>query len=195
MASLQDHHKKALTALLVLVGVAALIFYWRVGSETNPGDYQIKKGNYRLEDGQYDEAVKEFSLALEKDPDHIYAHLGLAITYMQMERYEEAEAEFNTTIELAPEMAVAYADRGILYDRTEQYQLALSDYKKALALDSEILEGPGWLWRFMRNVDKKPPGIADRAAYLETEFQKPPDERLLNLSEMDQEQRMYKVEE
>jgi len=195
MASLQDHYKKALTALLVLVGVAALIFYWRVGSETNPGDYQIKKGNYRLEDGQYDEAVKEFSLALEKDPDHIYAHLGLAITYMQMERYEEAEAEFNTTIELAPEMAVAYADRGILYDRTEQYQLALSDYKKALALDSEILEGPGWLWRFMRNVDKKPPGIADRAAYLETEFQKPPDERLLNLSEMDQEQRMYKVEE
>jgi Tfp pilus assembly protein PilF len=195
MASLQDHHKKALTALLVLVGVAALIFYWRVGSETNPGDYQIKKGNYRLEDGQYDEAVKEFSLALEKDPDHIYAHLGLAITYMQMERYEEAEAEFNTTIELAPEMAVAYADRGILYDRTEQYQLALSDYKKALALDSEILEGPGWLWRYMRNVDKKPPGIADRAAYLETEFQKPPDERLLNMSEMDQEQRMYKVEE
>jgi tetratricopeptide (TPR) repeat protein len=195
MASLQEHHKKALTALLVLVGVAALIFYWRVGSESNPGDYQVKKGNYRLEDGQYEEAVKEFSLALEKNPDHIYAHLGLAITYMQMERYEEAEAEFNTTIELAPKMAVAYADRGILYDRAEQYQLALSDYKKALALDSEILEGPGWLWRFMRNVDKKPPGIADRAAYLETELQKPPAERLLNLPEKDQEQRMYKVEE
>jgi tetratricopeptide (TPR) repeat protein len=195
MASLQEHHKKALTALLVLVGVAALIFYWRVGSESNPGDYQVKKGNYRLEDGQYEEAVKEFSLALEKNPDHIYAHLGLAITYMQMERYEEAEAEFNATIELAPKMAVAYADRGILYDRAEQYQLALSDYKKALALDSEILEGPGWLWRFMRNVDKKPPGIADRAAYLETELQKPPAERLLNLPEKDQEQRMYKVEE
>ncbi len=195
MASLQEHHKKALIALLVLVGVAALIFYWRVGSESNPGDYQVKKGNYRLEDGQYEEAVKEFSLALEKNPDHIYAHLGLAITYMQMERYEEAEAEFNTTIELAPKMAVAYADRGILYDRAEQYQLALSDYKKALALDSEILEGPGWLWRFMRNVEKKPPGIADRAAYLETELQKPPAERLLHLPEKDQEQRMYKVEE
>jgi tetratricopeptide (TPR) repeat protein len=194
MASLQEHHKKALTALLVLVGVAALIFYWRVGSESNPGDYQVKKGNYRLEDGQYEEAVKEFSLALEKNPDHIYAHLGLAITYMQMERYEEAEAEFNTTIELAPKMAVAYADRGILYDRAEQYQLALSDYKKALALDSEILEGPGWLWRFMRNVDKKPPAIADRAAYLEAELEKSPDERLLNVPEKDQEQRMYKVE-
>lgn len=180
--------------MLVLVGVAALIFYWRVGSETNPGDYQVKKGNYRLEDGQYDEAVKEFSLALEKNPDHVYAHLGLAITYMQMERYKEAEAEFNRTIKLAPEMAVAYADRGILYDRTEQYQLALSDYKQALALDNEILEGPGWLWRFMRNVDKKPPAIADRAAYLEAELEKSPDERLLYVPEMDQEQRMYKVE-
>jgi tetratricopeptide (TPR) repeat protein len=195
MATLQKHHKTALFALLVLIGVAALIFYWRVGSETNPGDFHVKKGNYRLEDGQYDEAIKEFSLALDKNPDHIYAHLGLAITYMQMERYEEAEAEFNTTIKLAPEMAVAYADRGILYDRTEQYQSALSDYKKALALDNEILAGPGWLWRFMRNVDKKPPGIADRAAYLEAELQKPSAERLLYVPEKDQEQRMYKVEE
>jgi tetratricopeptide (TPR) repeat protein len=195
MASSQHHYKTALFALLILVGMAALIYYWRVGSETNPGDFQVKKGNYRLEDGQYDEAIREFSLALDKDPKHVYAHLGLAITYMQMERYDEAEAKFNKTIELAPEMAAAYADRGILYDRTEQYQLALSDYKKALTLDSEILEGPGFLWRFMRNVDKKPPGIAERAAYLETELQKPPAERLLNVPELDLEQRMYKVEE
>lgn len=194
MASMQEHHKKALSALLILIGIAALIFYWRVGSEKNPGDYEVKKGNYRLEDGQYDDAVKEFSIALEKNPNHTHAHLGLAITYMQMERYEEAEAEFNKTIELEPAMAVAFADRGILYDRTEQYQLALADYKKALALDSEILEGPGWLWRFMRNIDQKPPAIADRAAYLEAELQKPPAERLLYLPEKDQEQRMYKVE-
>ncbi len=195
MASSQHHYKTALFALLILVGVASLIYYWRVGSETNPGDFQVKKGNYRLEDGQYDEAIKEFSLALEKNPEHVYAHLGLAITYMQMERYDEAEVKFNKTIEMAPELAAAYADRGILYDRTEQYQLALSDYKKALTLDSEILEGPGFLWRFMRNIDKKPPAIAARAVYLEAELQKPPDERLLNVPEKDQEQRMYKVEQ
>jgi len=195
MGSLKEHHKKALFALLILCGVAAFIVYWRVGSETIPGDFQVKTGNYRLEDGHFDEAVKEFTLALDKDPDHVMAHLGLAITYMQMERFGESEMEFNRTIELAPELAVAYADRGILYDRAGKYESALADYKKALTLDSEILGGPGWLWRFMRNIDKKPPGIADRAAYLEKELQKPPAERLLHVPEKDQEQRMYKVEQ
>jgi tetratricopeptide (TPR) repeat protein len=194
MASLREHHKKALIALLLLCGVAAFIFYWRVGSETAPGDFQVKTGNYRLEDGQLDEAVKEFTLALEKDPDHAMAHLGLGITYMQMERFADAEAEFNRTLELAPEMAVAYADRGILYDRAGKYQSALADYKKALALDSEVLSGPGWLWRFMRNIDKKPPSIADRAAYLEEELQKPPGQRLLKVPKLDDQQRMYKVD-
>jgi len=46
----------------------------------------------------------------------------------------------------------------------------------------------------MRNVDKKPPGIADRAAYLEKELQKPPGQRLLKVPELDDQQRMYKVD-
>jgi len=194
MGSLNEHYRKALIALLILCGVAAFIVYWRLGSETTPGDFQVKQGNYRLEDGHFDEAVTEFTSALDKNPDHVMAHLGLAITYMQMERFTEAETEFNRTLELAPEMAVAYADRGILYDRAGKYESALADYKKALALDSEALGGPGWLWRFMRNVDKKPPGIADRAAYLEKELQKPPGQRLLKVPELDDQQRMYKVD-
>jgi tetratricopeptide (TPR) repeat protein len=178
--------------LLVLIG---FIFYWRVGVEKNPGDYNVRTGNYRLEDGQHEEAVKEFSEALGKNPAHAMARLGLAVTYMQMDRYEEAMQEFNLVIENNPELAPAYADRGILYDRMGEYRKALADYKKALELDKEILEGPGWLWRFMRNIDEKPPTIKDRADYLESELAKPEDERLLRLPEEDEKQRMYKIED
>jgi tetratricopeptide (TPR) repeat protein len=194
MASRKDHQKKALVALLILIGIGAFVFYWRVGSEETLGDYQIKKGNYRLEDGQLAEAEKEFLLALEKNPDHAAAHLGLALTYMQMDRSADALAQFNRTLELAPEMTAAYADRGILYDRLGQYEKALTDYQKALSLNSEILEGPGWLWRFLHNVEKKPPAVGDRARYLEEELQKPPEERLLKVPEADKKQRMYKVD-
>lgn len=178
--------------LLVIIGI---IFYWRVGVEDNPGDYNVKAGNYRLEDGQYEEAVKEFSEALKKNPENALAHLGLAITYIQMNKSAEALVDLNRTIELAPEMAATYANRGVLYDRWGEYEKALADYRKALALDPEILEGPGFLWRFMRNIDEKPPTILQRADYLEAELAKPPEERLLKVPEIDKDQRMYKIDD
>ena len=181
--------------LAILLGLVAFVFYWRLGTEENPGDYNTKKGNYRLEDGQFDDAVKEFSMALEKNPDHAMAHLGLAITYMQMNKSAAALAEFNRTIELAPELAAAYADRGVLYDRMGEYEKALADYRKAMSMDPKILEGPGFLWRFMRNIDEKPPTILQRADYLEAELAKPPEERLLKVPEIDKEQRMYKIDD
>ena len=186
---------KALPYIIGLLIIIGFIFYWRTGVEKNPGDYNVRKGNYRLEDGQYEEAVKEFSEALGKNPEHAMARLGLALTYMQMGRESEAIQEFNLVVELNPELAAAYADRGILYDQIGEHEKALADYRKAIELDEEILEGPGWLWRFMRNIDEKPPTIKERAAYLEAELAKPEDERLLRVPEVDEKQRMYKIDD
>ncbi len=88
--------------------------------------------------------------------------------------------------------AQAYADRGILNDRAGQYEAALHDYRKALKLNPELAEGPGWLWRFLRNIPDRPPTIADRADYLEEQLKKPESERLLRVPELDAKQRMYK---
>ena len=186
---------KAIPYLIGLVAIVGLVIYWRVGVEKIPGDYEVRKGNYRLEDGQYDEAVKEFSKALEENPDHPMAHLGLALTYMQTKKNSEALQEFNLAIEKNPKLAAAIADRGILYDQMGEYRKALTDYKKALELDPKILEGPGWLWRFMHNVGEKPPTIKDRAAYLEAELAKPKEERLLKMPDEDKKQRMYKIDD
>jgi tetratricopeptide (TPR) repeat protein len=187
--------RKAVPYIIGLLAIVGLIFYWRTGVEKYPGDYNVRKGNYRLEDGQYEEAVKEFSEALGKNSDHAMARLGLALTYMQMGEASLAMQEFNLVIENNPDLAPAYADRGILYDRMGEHKKALADYKKAIELDEEILEGPGWLWRFMRNIDEKPPTIKERAAYLEAELAKPEAERLLQVPELDEKQRMYKIDD
>ena len=187
--------KRSIPWLIGLLVIIGLVFYWRAGVEENPGDINVRKGNYRLEDAQYDEAIKEFSEALEKNPEHSMARLGLAITYMQTEKYMRALQEFNLVIEQTPEVAAAFANRGILYDRLGEHRKALADYKKALELDPEILEGPGFLWRFMRNIDEKPPTIKDRAEYLEAELAKPEAERLLKVPSEDEKQRMYKIDD
>ncbi|MFC1843848.1 tetratricopeptide repeat protein [Thermodesulfobacteriota bacterium] len=187
--------KRSIPWLIGLLVIIGLIFYWRTSVEENPGDINVRKGNYRLEDAQYDEAIKEFSEALTKNPENSLAHLGLALTYIQTEKYMRALQEFNLVIELDPKLAAAIANRGILYDRLGEHKNALADYRKALELDPEILEGPGWLWRFMRNIDEKPPTIRDRADYLEAELAKPESERLLKVPSEDEKQRMYKIDD
>lgn len=185
-------NRTPIVLMLLLVGVGAFVYYWRTSTEHTPGDYEAKKGNYRLEDGQLDRAIKQFNLSLDRNPEHAGAHLGLAITYMQKGEMDTAIDYFTRTLKLDDKLAVAYADRGILYDRLGKYTLAIADYKRAIELDTKILKGPGFLWRFMRNIDKKPPNLADRIEYLEAELAKPVSERLLKVPELDDKQRMYK---
>lgn len=184
--------RKGLVLLFLILGVFGLVYYWRVMVEDTPGDYNVRKGNYRLEDGQYEEAMEEFNLALRKNPEHRGAYLGIGVTHTQTGRLEDAIKALDRAIEIDPEFAVAYANRGIVNDRLGNYEQALGDYRKAIELDPGLAKGPGWLWRFMRNISEKPPTIRDRADYLDVELKKPPEERVLQVPELDEKQRMYK---
>ena len=178
----------------LLLAAGAFFVYGRVFSESTPGDYEVRKGNYRLEDGLYSQAIAEFEKALAENPEHVGAHLGLALARIQTDELELALRELDKTLELDPELAVARANRGIVLDRMGRPEEAVADYRLALELDPRLAKGPGWLWRFLRNVDDKPPTIQDRADYLESELAKPPEERLLQVPEEDRKQRMYKVD-
>ena len=68
-------------------------------------------------------------------------------------------------------MAAAYANRGILYDRMGEYEKAVADYQEGPGpWTRKFSRAPGFLWRFMRNIDEKPPTILQRADYLEAEL-------------------------
>jgi len=187
---------RIITGLVSLAVIAALIVivrHWRT-QEDVPGDYVVKQGNYAMEDGLFDQAMDKFEEALAKNPEHVGAHLGKAIAFMQTGSNDLAMEWFKRTIALDPGLGAAYANRGILNDKMERYEEALTDYRKALELDPRLAEGPGFLWRFMRNINEKPPTIKDRADYLEAELRKPASERVLRFSEKDSKQRMYKLE-
>ena len=122
MGLMDKFDNKVIIPLVILIGIGLFVMYWRTVKEDVVGDYDVRAGNYRLEDGLLDQAEELFKKALTKNPDHIDAHLSLAITYMQSGRNEEALSEFNRTIELKADHAAAYADRGILYDRMGEYE-------------------------------------------------------------------------
>jgi len=187
-------NKNALTVLITL-SIAAIVGYHLYKYsvlETTPGENRYRLGNKHLEDGKLEDALQVFDELLAERSEYKEAHLGRALTLLKMQRFDESRVSFDRAIGLDEKYAQAYANRGILNDQVGRHRAALHDYRKALELDPELAEGPGWLWRFLRNIPEPPPTIADRADYLEAELKKPEDERLLQVPEIDSEQRMYK---
>ena len=157
-----------------------------------PGDAEYHAANKFFEDGAYERALNSYDNALQLNSSNIHALRGKARSLMQLGKENEALDAFNEAIAIEPEFGGTYANRGILFDRMGEYELALQDYQTALKIDPDIAEGPHWLIRFLRNQPERPPGILERANYITLELRKPKSERLLQLPEIDEQQRSYK---
>ena len=180
------------TAILFTIAWIGWSIYDSMIAPRNPGDLAYLEGNNLFEDGEYQRALDKYDEALNEDRNHIHAMRGRARSLMQLGQSPQALAEFDTAIALEPDFGPTYANRGILHDRSGRYEKAIADYERALELDPELIDGPHWLTRFLRNQPQKPPGLAERTAYLRKELAKPESERLLKVPEQDAEQRSYK---
>jgi len=187
-------NKNLITPAIVLTAliVFAYFYFQFMAHESVPGENMFRLANKHLEDGKYEEALKLFDEVLELNPDYNDAYLSRAITFMQMGRFDESREAYDIAIGHDEKYAAAYANRGILNDRTGRFEDAISDYRMAIELNPEVNEGPGMIWKFLRNVQDKQNTIEERADYLEEELKKPESERLLRVPEIDAQQRMYK---
>ena len=104
--------------------------------------------------GRYDDAVADFSLAIERDAEHAWAIASRGETYQALGRYNDALTDFNRAVELDPEQSWLVS-RGVLYRRMERYDDALADLSGALGLGPEY--GPtvqrGLTYQFMGRYD------------------------------------------
>jgi adenylate cyclase len=56
--------------------------------------------------GRFEEAISAFTKSLQREPDNIFAHLGLAATYSMMGREQEARAEGAEVIRINPNFSL-----------------------------------------------------------------------------------------
>lgn len=196
MAETKDpmHRLLVWAALATFVFVVGAVAYQHLTGEDDGGSMEYRRANLRLEDGLFREALTGFETALRNQPDHAPSHLGRALALMQMGLDQEALQAFDATIKMAPDFAAAYANRGILRDRLGRHAEALADYREALKLEPDLGDGPDWVTRFFRLQAERPPTIATRADFIESELKKPPGERVLRQPEADSKQRSYKFE-
>jgi tetratricopeptide (TPR) repeat protein len=93
--------------------------------------------HYQL--GEYDQAIKDFTRAIELDPHHEMitdVHRNRAAAFYAAGRYLRAIEEYDRAIDLDPQSSEAYLFRGQSYERLmHDHRRAIMDYEKAVELD------------------------------------------------------------
>jgi len=111
--------------------------------ENNAQAY-YNRGLVYYEEDQYDEAISNYTKAIEINPRYAaaYYYRGLAyyykdhwIYYNYKGKYDQAISDLNKAIELNSRFAEAYYNRGLVYAEKRQYEQAISDYNKAIEIN------------------------------------------------------------
>jgi formylglycine-generating enzyme required for sulfatase activity/tetratricopeptide (TPR) repeat protein len=96
------------------------------------------RGNAFFAQHQVQEAIQDYSAAIELNPKHVSSYYNRAGAYATLGRFDLGVRDYNKVIELDPNNAAAYYNRGAAKAGLRYYQGAIRDYQKALELQ------PGW---------------------------------------------------
>ncbi len=125
---------KAGTIIFLLLGF--LLFL--PGAYAGEADTYYNRGNDHLNKGAYEEAISDYTKALEIEPQSadVYANRGLA--YSQIGRNDKAISDFNEALEINPQYALAYNSRAVVYYTIGEYDKAWRDVHKAQRLGYQV---------------------------------------------------------
>lgn len=85
--------------------------------------------------GAYQEAIRDFSKAIEINHNHSAAYNNRGVDYGVIGNYQLALKDFEKVIELDPKNVTVYNNRGNVYYSMGNYSQAVEDYKKAVEFD------------------------------------------------------------
>jgi len=129
----------------LLIGMVLLL---AAGSDTmqtelNDAVAYNNRGNAYSDKGQYDQAISDYTKALEINPRYARPYYNRGSAYARKGQYDQAISDYTKALEINPRYARAYYNRGSAYARKGQYDKAWEDVHKAQDLGHKI--HPGFL--------------------------------------------------
>ena len=85
--------------------------------------------------GQLDEAIAEFSKAIELNPRAGAAYNNRGLAYADQEQYDQALADYAKAIEFSSRDTGSDNNRGEVYRKKGQYEQALADWTRAIEIN------------------------------------------------------------
>jgi tetratricopeptide (TPR) repeat protein len=120
----------------------------------------------KVRKGDLDDAVKDFTSALDRNPNYADAFKNRGIARQMQGDYDAAVADFNRALRLNDKSPDYYNARGSALFKKGEYDGAIRDFNKAIALDPKYKKAfvnRGLAFHFKRQLDR---AIADFDEYL-----------------------------
>ncbi|TYR31202.1 tetratricopeptide repeat protein [Sphingobacterium phlebotomi] len=101
-------------------------------------NYHYSLGSSKRKSGNLEEAILEYSKAIQSNKKHHKAYASRGSTYFDLKDYPSAINDYSKAIHLDPKNAEVYTYRGRTYYECDSIELALADYNKAIQLKDKL---------------------------------------------------------
>ncbi|MGB3757799.1 MAG: tetratricopeptide repeat protein [Rivularia sp. (in: cyanobacteria)] len=98
----------------------------------------FNSGIKRLEQGDYQGAIDDFTKAIEINPTLVAAYYNRAIARHQLQNYQRAIADFTKVIQINPKIAIAYYNQGIIRGQLQDFQGAIADFTSSIEINPKL---------------------------------------------------------
>jgi tetratricopeptide (TPR) repeat protein len=105
-------------------------------TELTPSEYK-NRGSLAYERGDYKDAITDYDIAIDKDPNYAEAYYLRGLTRRSLKQREESIVDFDDAIRLNPNRAEAYYERGLAKGSLERYEEAVVDSDEAIRLNPD----------------------------------------------------------
>lgn len=113
--------------------------YLKEAQSRQPGPYSaIARGEQHAEGQDYEQALKDYSEAIQANSHLAVAYLERGSVYRAVNRFEDALADFAQAIRLDQNDWAGYYDRGQLYLSVDQFDQAATDFNQASAIIDRV---------------------------------------------------------
>lgn len=134
--------------LIILVGAYSILTFqrnkiwkdditlWNDNISKAPGKARpvTNRGFGYMKLGQWDKALKDYSKALELDPNYPAALCNRGSVYVHFQQMDKAIVDLTKAINIIPNYEIAYFNRGVAYSHLQQWEKAIVDYTKAIEI-------------------------------------------------------------
>jgi len=147
--------EKAMTAVLLLIILAFSVAAYARNSVWKEqialwGDTAKKsplkaRPHYNLgvayaEKKQFEDAVKEYLMAIQIDPNYYLAHNNLGFIYDKQSKLEDAVKHYAIAIKIKPDFAEAHNGFGLAYEKQSRFEEAVKEFSEAIGIKPDYHE-------------------------------------------------------
>jgi tetratricopeptide (TPR) repeat protein len=158
-------NRRAQTFPIILLS-ALLLTLSACAAKPEDAETRINQGDQSFEAKEYDQAVKNYTAAIEAKPEAT-VYQKRAKAYAAEGKHQEAINDFHQVLDRDQNSAEAWTGLGISSTETKDYSVAEAAFRKALQLDPNYAEAYYWRARMSQAQGEKENAIADFKRFAE----------------------------